>query len=326
MTKATAVAHPNIAFIKYWGKADAELNLPANPSLSMNLAGLTTATTVEFQSGLAQDLVVIDDQPATGQALARVVAHLDRVRTLAGIADRAVMVSRSNFPAGTGLASSASAFAALSVAAAWAAGLNLDEAGLSRLARMGSGSACRSVPAGFVMWDGDRADSSFGRQVAPPEHWELHDLIAVVSEQHKTVGSYDGHRLAGTSPLYTARRTAVPELLSSALAGIAQRDLAVLGPALEADALAMHAVMITSRPALFYWEPATMAVLHTVQRWQRDGIGVYFTMDAGPNVHCLCKSPDAVELKRRLGQIPGVREVLDSRPGGGARIIEYHQF
>ena len=155
MGKATAVANPNIAFVKYWGKADEALNLPVNPSLSMNLAALTTVTTVEFRPGLPSDTVAIDGQAATGQALSRVVDHLSRVRMLAGIDDRAWVASRNDFPAGTGLASSASAFAALSLAAVCAVGLRLDEAALSRLARLGSGSACRSVPAGFALWDGE---------------------------------------------------------------------------------------------------------------------------------------------------------------------------
>ena len=151
VARVTAVANPNIAFIKYWGRANVELNLPANPSLSMNLAALTTVTTVEFHEGLAADSVTIDGRVASGQGLARVVEHLDRVRALAGIETCARVASRNDFPAGTSLASSASAFAALSLAASLAAGLHLDEATLSRLARLGSGSACRSVPAGFCL-------------------------------------------------------------------------------------------------------------------------------------------------------------------------------
>jgi diphosphomevalonate decarboxylase len=177
MGKATAVANPNIAFVKYWGKSDEFYQLPANPSLSMNLAALTTVTTVEFRSGLPADLVTIDGQPAVGRSFARVGAHLDRVRALAGIEDKARVASRNDFPAGTGLASSASAFAALSLAASRAAGLALDEVGLSRLARRGSGSACRSVPAGFSLWEGNTDETSFARQVAPPDYWDLQDIV-----------------------------------------------------------------------------------------------------------------------------------------------------
>jgi diphosphomevalonate decarboxylase len=324
--KATAVANPNIAFIKYWGKIDQALTLPANPSLSMNLAALTTVTTVEFRPGLPDDVVAIDDQPAAEQGLARVVAHLDRVRDMAGIEDRAWVASRNDFPAGTGLASSASAFAALSLAATRAAGLDLDEAVLSRLARFGSGSACRSVPGGFGLWEGDSDGTSYARQVAPPEHWDLHDVVAIVSHSHKAVGSYDGHALAQSSPLHSARLAAVPGLLAAVQRGIQERDLGGLGAATEADALAMHGVMMTSTPSLLYWLPATVAVLHKIRAWRSQGLEVYFTLDAGPNVHCLCRAGDAAEVQHRLRNLAGVLDLLVSGPGSGARLVDYHLF
>lgn len=326
MGKATAVANPNIAFVKYWGRADADLNLPANPSLSMNLAALITATTVEFRPGRAADAVSIDDRPAAGQALSRVVAHLDRVRSLAGTEDWAVVVSRNDYPAGTGLASSAAGFAALSLAATAAAGMTLNEAALSRLARLGSGSACRSVPPGFSIWEGDSDETSYARSIESPHHWDLVDAVAIVSRQHKAVSSYDGHGLAQTSPFFAARLATVPALLSSALEGIRRRDLASLGTAMEADALAMHGVMMTSQPALLFWQPATLAVLHAARAWRSKGLGVYFTLDAGPNVHCLCESADARDVAARLRAVPGVEDVVISKPGGGARLVDYHLF
>ncbi len=324
--KATAVANPNIAFIKYWGNADDALNLPANPSLSMNLAALTTVTTVEFRPGLPSDMVTIDGQPAEGHALERVVQHLDRVRALAEIDEKARVVSQNDFPAGTGLASSASAFAALSLAATRAAGLLLNEAEVSRLARLGSGSACRSVPAGFVQWDGDRDATSFARQVAPPDHWDLRDLVTIVSHQHKQVGSHHGHEIVSTSPFYAARLAAVPGLLATVMSGIQQRDLANVGPAIEADALAMHGVMMTSDPSLLYWEEATVAVLQGVRAWRHSGLGVFFTIDAGPNVHCFCERSDAAQVETRLRNLPGIQDVLVSGPGGGVRLVEYYLF
>jgi diphosphomevalonate decarboxylase len=326
MDKATAVANPNIAFIKYWGKADEALNLPANPSLSMNLAGLTTVTTVTFREGQTSDMVTIDDQPAQGEARQRVIAHLDRVRALAGIDDRAWVASRSDFPAGTGLASSSSAFAALSLAASWAAGLRLDEPALSRLARQASGSACRSVPAGFSLWHGDTDRDSYARRVAPPSHWALYDVVAIVSSQHKQVGSQAGHALAPTSPLQAARLAAVPGLLAAVRGAIERRDLAALGDAAERDALAMHGVMMTSQPSLLYWLPPTLAVMHAVRAWRQEGLVAYFTLDAGPNVHCLCGVGDAETLRRRLRNVAGVLDVLVSGPGEGVRLVEYHLF
>jgi diphosphomevalonate decarboxylase len=292
----------------------------------MNLVGLVTATTVEFRPGLPGDMVTIDGLPASDQALARVIEHLDRVRGLAGISERAMVVSRNDFPAGTGLASSASGFAALSLAATEAAGLKLDEASLSRLARLGSGSACRSVPAGFAQWGGNSDATSYARQVAPPEHWDLQDLIAVVSHHHKATSSYDGHGLAPSSPFHAARLAAVDGLLAAVVAGIGQRSLAAMGPAIEADALAMHGVMMTSTPALLYWQPATMMVIQAVRGWRREGLEVFFTMDAGPNVHCLSEGDDANLVEAKLRDLPGVEEVLRSSPGGGVRIVEHYLF
>jgi diphosphomevalonate decarboxylase len=292
----------------------------------MNLAALVTVTTVEFRPGLADDIVTIDDQPAGGQAFARVVSHLDRVRALAGRSEKAWVLSRRDFPAGTGLASSASAFAALSLAATRAAGLSLEESQLSRLARLGSGSACRSVPGGCVLWEGDSDEASFARQIAPPEHWRLHDVVAIVSHQHKGVGSHSGHALASSSLFFGARLAAVPELLIAVQLGIQQRDLAGLGLASEADTVAMHGVMMTSQPSLIYWQPATVSVLQAVQRWRQEGLEVYFSLDAGPNVHCFCEAADAAEVERRLAAVPGVMNILVSGPGGGVRLVDYHLF
>ncbi len=326
MSKATAIANPNIAFVKYWGKIDETLNLPANPSLSMNLAALTTVTTVEFRPGLRVDAVTIDDKPAVGESFARVVAHLDRVRSVAGIATRARVVSRNDFPAGTGLASSSSAFAALSLAATQAAGLDLDEGALSRLARLGSGSACRSVPAGFSLWEGDSDGTSFARQVAGRGHWDLVDVVAIVTYKHKSIGSQNGHGLASTSPLHEARLAAVPGWLKAVHRAVRDRNLAAMGPCLEADALAMHGVMMTSVPSLLYWKPATVAVLQAVRSWREEGLRVFFTLDAGPNVHCLCESADALEIEKRLRNLAGVQDVLVSGAGDGVRPVAYHLF
>jgi diphosphomevalonate decarboxylase len=326
MGKATAIANPNIAFIKYWGKADAALNLPANPSLSMNLAALTTATTVEFRSGLPSDSVTIDDQPATDQAAARVVAHLDRVRALAGTSDRARVASRNDFPAGTGLASSSAAFAALSLAAVRALDLDLDEPALSRLARLGSGSACRSVPGGFSLWDGDSDATSYARQVAASDHWDLRDVIAIVTRKHKAVGSMQGHALAPSSPFHAARLSAVPGHLEAVRRGLKKKDLRILGPAVEADTLAMHGVMMTSEPSLLYWLPDTVAIIREVRRWRQSGLSVYFTLDAGPNVHCLCEAVDAREVESRLQNSFFVQDVITSGPGESVRPVNYSLF
>jgi diphosphomevalonate decarboxylase len=319
--RATALANSNIAFIKYWGNRDEELRLPANPSLSMNLDGLETVTSVELLPGLAEDEVAIGGEAQMGAAKARVSEHLDHIRARARTALRARVESRNNFPAGAGIASSASAFAALTVAGAAAAGLTLPERELSALARLGSGSAARSIPAGFVEWQmGDSPEASFAFSIAPPGHWALRDVIAVVSKAHKAVGSTGGHALAGTSPLQAARVTSAPERLRVCREALLALNFTALAEVVEADSNLMHAVMMTSIPPLYYWEPQTLGVMKAVREWRADGLPVCFTIDAGPNVHCLCPAVAAPEVERRLRAL-GVTEILTAGPGTGARLV-----
>jgi len=323
ITRATATACANIAFIKYWGKRDVELNLPANSSLSMNLDRLTTVTTVEFSADYGDDLVILDGREQRGESRQRIVAHLDRVRVMAGLPVSARVISENSFPVGAGLASSASGFAALSLAASRAAGLELSQRELSILARFGSGSACRSVPGGFTEWTaGTSSDESFARQIAPPEHWELRDVIAIVSRAHKRVGSTEGHSLAPTSHLHQARVASVAERLAQANTALLEKDLATLGRLIEEDAVSMHAVMMTSRPPIYYWLPSSIRLIHEVQDWRAEGLEVYFTFDAGPNVHLICQAADQAEVERRLKDIEGVLEVIVGGPGPGARVIK----
>jgi diphosphomevalonate decarboxylase len=162
--------------------------------------------------------------------------------------------------------------------------------------------------------------------VAPQKHWDLWDVIAIISHQHKAVGSHDGHALAPTSPLYSARLLAVTEWLTTVKEGIQRRDLPAMGPVIECDALAMHGVMMTSSPSLLYWLPATVAVLQAVRAWRKEGLTVYFTMDAGPNVHCLCEAASVSEIEARLRSVPGVLDVIASGPGSGVRLVDYHMF
>jgi diphosphomevalonate decarboxylase len=330
--RATAVSCANIALIKYWGNRDRALRLPSNSSLSMNMGGLTTTTTVEFDPALKADVLILDGRESRGKSRERVSRFLDHVRAKTSkVPDETFEVryhfarvdSRNDFPAGAGLASSASGFAALALAASAAAGLRLNEGELSRLARLGSGSACRSVPGGFVEWEmGDDDASSYAHSIAPAGYWDVRDVVAIIDLGHKFVGSTEGHGVAATSPLQAARVASVPERLAKARSAVLERDFAALAEVVELDSLMMHAVMITSSPALMYWQPATLAVLQAVMQWRKEGLAACTTVDAGPNVHVLCPRESAEEVQRRLGSIPGVQKLLLTRPGGPARLIE----
>ena len=319
---STAIANPNIAFVKYWGNRDASLNIPSNGSISMNLDGLTTRTTVTFDPGLTADELSLNDQPASTAALQRVSQFLERVRALSGLHLFARVESSNNFPMGAGIASSASAFAALSLAASSAAGLALSEMDLSRLARTGSGSACRSVPAGFVEWQAGEADQdSFAYSIAPPEHWDLVDCIAVISTEHKPTGSNEGHTLADSSPLQTARLGKVKQDLAFCRSAILSCDFDRLAQVVELESNLMHAVMLTSKPPLFYWQPVTLLVMQSVLGWRNSGLPACYTVDAGPNVHVLCSKAAAAQVSSRLSQVPGVEKVLTAAPGAAARLL-----
>lgn len=203
---ATAQAHPNIAFIKYWGNRDDRLRLPVNGSVSMNLGALTTTTKVTFDDSLRQDSLTINGAAEPETAVARVSSVLDEVRRIARIGARARVESVADFPLGVGVASSAAAFSALALAASTAAGLSLSEGEVSRLARLGSGSACRSVPGGFCEWRMGTGDAdSIAVSIADADRWDLVDLIAILSTTHKKVGSSAGHPGAATSPYQAAR-------------------------------------------------------------------------------------------------------------------------
>jgi diphosphomevalonate decarboxylase len=325
--KATAVANANIALVKYWGNIDQALRLPANSSLSMNLAGLTSTTTVVFDPALKTDQVILDKNPLVGGPYQRVVSHLDRVRELAGRTEGARVVSHNNFPSGAGLASSASGFAALTLAATAAAGLNLSLAELSALARLGSGSASRSVPDGFVEWrQADRHADSYGVSIAPSDHWALADVIAIVASGHKEVGSTLGHTLADTSPLQSARVDTTPARFAECKAALLDKDFERLAPVVELEALTMHAVMFSSTPPLMYWSPVTLQLMEAVRAWRQEGLPVAFTIDAGPNVHCLCPLENATQVEERLCVIPGVQDVILATPGGPAHLTDAHLF
>ncbi len=327
--KATATAGSNIAFIKYWGVANEAINLPLSNSISMTLADAFTTTTVAWlmDESAAADSITIDGTLLDAQAAARIVRHLERLRALADSKMRAHVVSRNNFPMASGIASSASGFAALTVAGCAALGLDLDATQLSALARRGSGSASRSLFGGFVEWEQGHDDStSVAHQLHPAEHWALMDVVAVVSVRAKAVSSERGHSFAATSPLNEGRIGSLSAALDEVRKALAERDLSLLGPVIERDALAMHGVMMTGTPSLMYWQPETVELLQGVRRWRAEGLPVYFTIDAGPNVHLICEAEHAAEVGRRALALPGVERIISSGAGGAPALLDEHLF
>ncbi|NMB55653.1 MAG: diphosphomevalonate decarboxylase [Leptolinea sp.] len=319
---ATAISHPNIAFIKYWGNRDAALRIPVNGSISMNLDGLETTTRVTFDPDLQSDSLMLNSVPADESACRRVSAFLDLIRSMAGISLRADVESRNNFPTGAGIASSAAAFSALALASSTAAGLKLDEPSLTRLARKGSGSASRSIPDGFVEWlPGTGDEDSYAFSIAPAGHWDLVDVIAVVAAGEKKVGSTEGHGTASTSPLQTARVADAPRRLDLCREAVRTRDFDALAAVMELDSDMMHAVMMTSRPPLFYWEPISLRIIKEVPRWRSTGLPCAYTLDAGPNVHILCPAAATDAVAAHLEDLGGISQILRAAAGGPAQLV-----
>jgi diphosphomevalonate decarboxylase len=310
--KATAVAHANIALVKYWGKRDEAMILPEAASLSVALDRLVTTTSVELSA--SQDSLRIDGRPGSPADLERARAVLDA----AGIRERARIESRNDFPAGAGLASSASGFAALAVAACAAAGQRRSVSELSALARRGSGSAARSVPGGWALWEDRDA-----QQVAPPEHVPVRLLVALCAEGSKAVGSRDGMKLSReTSPYHGAWIEQCRRDLPEALRLLRARDLPALGALAERNALRMHADAFAADPPLLYWEPATVGCLHALRRLREASVGAWGTIDAGPHVVAICAPEAAERVEAALRAVVGVRDVLICAPAGAARVIQ----
>ena len=327
---AVAVAHPNIALIKYWGKRDEGLVLPRTDSLSMTLDIFPTTTRVRCDPDAERDTVTLNGVSATGEAYRRVCGFLDLVRAVAGRSDRAVVDTVNTVPTGAGLASSASGFAALAVAAGAVYGLGSDPAGLSRLARRGSGSASRSVFGGFAVWHAGpsggalrEADRASYAEPVPTGCVDPALVIAVVDAGPKAVSSRTAMRhTVRTSPLYEAWVASSREDLRAMREALLAGDLDAVGRIAEGNALGMHATMLAARPAVRYLAPATLAVLDVVSRLRGQGVSAYATMDAGPNVKVLCRRADAGRVACAVREAVAGVAVHVAGPGPAARLLE----
>lgn len=331
--KVSAQAPANIAFVKYWGKYNDALTLPSNSSISMNLAELHTITTIEFSEKYRDDIVEIEFfgqrlKVVTDQKKVRVTQQIDRLRKKAKVTKRARVMLINNFPAESGIGSSASAFAALTVASCAALDLHVDRKELSILTRLGgSGSATRSILDGFVEWKkGTLSKDSYATQLAPASHWDIHDVILVVSSKSKKSSSLEGHKLAKTSPYYKARLAELPRRLVLVRQAIRDKSLSKLGIELEKDALSLHFIAMTSTPPIWYLESSTIEVIKEIYTLRNQGIEAYFTMDAGPNIHIICVAKDSSTIKAYFARKPYIETIFVSGSGKGASIIEKHLF
>jgi diphosphomevalonate decarboxylase len=318
VSRATARAHANIALAKYWGKLDEGKNLPAVPSLSLTLDALVTTTTVEFDGSLNEDQLTLDGRDAREKEKKRVVTLLDGVRAEAKVETRARVTSANSFPTAAGLASSASGFAALALAASRAAGLDTSGNAVSAMARAASVSAARSLYGGYVVLP---AGAQFAEPLAPGDHFPLAMVVALTRAGEKSVGSTEGMiRTAKTSPYYRGWVEHAPRLFELIRSAVLGRDLTVLGPAMESSALSMHASMFAADPPIVYFSPTTLTVMERVRELRSSGIPSYFTMDAGPHVKVVTLPEHAAEVATQLAGCPGVLDVIRCTAGGDATV------
>jgi diphosphomevalonate decarboxylase len=331
--KATITAPSNIAFIKYWGARDLAQAIPMNASISMTLTECISLSTVAFSEGSEEfdriEIILEDGSFASPPASfrERALAHLDRVRRWARRSGSFRVATRNSFPTGAGIASSASGFAALTLASTKALGLSLSTPELSDLARMsGSGSAARSVLGGFVEWSPAGEGAGHALAIAPASHWDLRDVIALVDHGEKDVSSVDGHRLATSSPHFEARQRILPQRLAMVRRAIEERDLEALGPVLEEEAIELHLIAMSSKPPIFYWKPGTVQVLERLRGMRREGLSTWATMDAGANVHVICTRRDEAHVIAAMNELSGVSGVLLDGAGPGPREELEHLF
>lgn len=331
--KATAKSPANIAFIKYWGKANDEETLPVNNSISMNIDSCYTITTVEFSPKFKEDEVQIKFfkgkfKKVTGLQFERVINQVNRFRRLKNCDLKVKVWSENSFPSDAGIAASASGFSALTKALAGAFRMKIGLKKLSILTRLaGSGSACRSVIDGFVEWKaGKDSDSSYAVQIAPKEYWDLGDLVVVVKDEKKEFSSLEGHALAQTSPFYPKRQELLKKRINMVKKAIREKDFLLLGKCIEEEAVEMHMIAMTARQPIFYWNEGTMEVIHFLFQIRKNNLFGFFTIDAGPNVHVICLQKDIDKIDNEVKKLKNVIFTIKNKPGIGARLITAHLF
>ena len=313
----TAISHPNIALIKYWGKRDSTYNLPSVSSVSLTLSDFCTKTTVEW--GSKTDLLILNEEQQTEQQAKRVFQFLDIIDPQR---PPCRVESQNNFPTAAGLASSSSAFSALALAATTASGRTYSPTELSVLARRGSGSACRSIWGGWVHWQKGTCSvgsDSHGIPIASPSHWDVCMIIAVVSDQKKNIGSSVGMQTSvATSPFYPAWVDTAQQDVDAAIQAIQNKDIHTLGTCMEHSTIKMHSTMMCTRPSIRYWKPQSLALIDLVETLRTEGFSCYQTMDAGPNVKILCPQEEAQAIAIRVRQITPCHIL---HPGAHAHLI-----
>lgn len=339
MKKVTAIAPANIAFIKYWGRTDNKLFLPLNPSISMTMDKCLTKTTGFIDSNIKDDLIEIKEFNSNEfiklDKVNNIKAHdvynqIERIRNLSDIKGKVHIYTENSFPSDSGIASSASGFCALTACL-----LNLferqdlfiDKKEFSKQVRLcGSGSAVRSVYGGFVEFtSGETHEESYAVQLYDENFWDLYDLVCIVDPSKKKVSSSKGHMDSNTSPFMKARQIELSDRIKEVKKALSKKDLPSLGKCIEEEAISMHAVMMTQKPPLFYFEPGTISIIKQLIDLRKEKyILGYFTIDAGANVHVITDRANLTNLQMELEKNPFIKSIIVNKPFKGAFLSEDH--
>jgi diphosphomevalonate decarboxylase len=323
MYKVKASAFANVALVKYFGKRNKRLNLPAGPSISLTLEPLETITELKINTKLATDTAYINGEVASEKFMMRVRDFLDVA--IGKKRPRLCIETINNFPTAAGLASSASGFAALAVAVNEFFNINLSQEQLSILARRGSGSASRSIPGGIVLWKkGQQKDGldSFAQTIVPFDYWDLRIVVGITEPGPKEIGSTDAMELTRkTSPFYSRWIKRTDQDCEEAQKAILRRDIETLGHVAEASALSMHAAVMAASPGLVFFKGATIDAYHMVKNLRKKAILAFFTCDAGPQPKILCEAKDVELVKKNLADLPGITRIISCKIAHGARVL-----
>ena len=330
--KASSVSPINIALIKYWGKRDQDLILPYNNSISMTVDGLYTRTTVDFGEQYEKDTFILNNKKVEVDSVEYkkyIGRFLSIVRDKYGVDLKVKIMSENNFPTSAGLASSASGFSALSTAINSALNLGLNSRELSVLSRLGSGSSSRSIYDGFVEWkkgEMDDGSDSYAEQII--EDWpSFRMVICITDEKEKKIKSRAGMaQSVSTSPMYGGWLSSIDRDLNSMRNGLMEKNFSVVGRIAEENCLKMHAVMMTTKPSIIYWNDITLKIIKSIIDWRENGLESYFTIDAGSQVKIICMEKNMGKIIENCKKIKGIKDIIIAKPGKGSKITNKHLF
>ena len=328
----TALSHPNKALVIYWGNENDTLRIPTKSSLSITLQGINQPldyiVSLRTMGSSERDNVIIDGIEDKGDIYSHFVHHLNAMRSYTGFKEKVEVTTRKSFPVGTGLAGSAASASALAEAFAGLIGKTSDTRLKSIMARRGSGFASRSVFGGFVKWQkGNCDDSSYAKQLFNENHWDLRNVIAMVSSNPKKIRSIEGMKLSKkTCPeqIYSGFVSVAGPHIEQISATLSARDIAKLGASYEEENYLFRQVCLKTTPPLDYWMKGTHDILEKVANLRKDGIPAYAGTDAGPNVHIFTAPKHVERVIRTIQEVEEVLETIHCRVGEGSRLIEEH--